>query len=156
MSLLLAIVVLAQGQVTGPDFPVNVEISQRYDCAVHSPGQEKERFQPHSVGDYIFLFPAGTDLIVGKSIPYIHTLADGRTYFERATIEAAPPSFGPSFGFALRTIPGVVLAFTTRGTEADEKTLLRGSHRTVNGNDVELRGECRVRSGPIPVSISSP
>ena len=156
MSLLLAIAALAQGQVAGPDFPANVEISQRYDCSVHSPGQEKERFQPYPVGDYIFLFPADTGLIVGKSIPYIHTLADGRTYFERATIEAADPKLGPSFGFALRTRPGGTLAFATISADAGEKTVLRGSYRTIQGRDIELEGECRVRSGPIPVDISSP
>jgi hypothetical protein len=152
MSLLLAITAVA----TAPAFPENVEISQRYDCTVLATAHEKGRFEPYPVGDYVFLFPAVTGLIVGKSIPYIHTLGDGRTYFERATIETAAPDLGPSFGFALRTRPGAILAFTTLGAETGEKTLLRGSYLAMEGGDVELEGRCRVRRGPIPVHMSSP
>lgn len=150
MSLLLAVAAMA------PAFPENVEISQRYDCTVRSTGHEKRRSEPFPVGDYVFLFPAATGLITGKSIPYVHTLVDGRTYFEQATIETAAPDLGPSFGFALRTGPGATLAFTTRDPEAGEKSGLRGSYHTIEGREVKLEGECRVRSGPVSVSISSP
>lgn len=152
MSLLFAIAAAAMA----PAFPENVEISQRYDCTVFATGHEKGRFKPYPIGDYIFLFPASTGLIVGQSIPYIHTLADGRTYFERATIEAPTPKLGSSFGFALHTRPGAKLAFATAGAEAGEKILLRGSYLTIEGRDIELDGRCRVRRGPTRVDISSP
>ena len=156
MGLLLAIAAMVQGNAMAPAFPENVEISQRYDCTVRSGGHAKGRFPPYPLGDYVFLFPADTGLILGKSIPYVHTLADDRTYFERATIEAADPDLGSSFGFALRTRTGAMLAFTKRGVEAEGKARLRGSYHMAAGGAVELEGECKVWNGPIPVTISSP
>ncbi|MEI4509383.1 hypothetical protein WBQ88_16680 [Sphingopyxis sp. CCNWLW253] len=152
MSLLLTIAAVA----AAPAFPENVEVSQRYDCTVAATRREKRRPEPYPAGDYVFLFPAQTGLIVGKSIPYIHTRADGRTYFKSATIEAPSSELGPSFGFALRTQPRARLAFATSSAEDGENIPLRGSYLATEGGDVELEGRCRVRNSPVRVDISSP
>ncbi|WP_438851944.1 hypothetical protein [Brevundimonas nasdae] len=158
MILLWAAMAATQVLSATPGFPENVEISQRFDCEVRSVARQGDNgpepySEPYAVGDYVFLFPASVDLIIGHSIPYVHTRADGRTLFQSATIEASDPNLGPSFGFALRTGPNVKLSFTSRDPETDDRVRhLKGSFRSSSGRVVELEGKCDIRQRPVQVS----
>lgn len=157
MILLWAALAAAQVPGAAPDFPSNVEISQRFDCKVRSVASRGDSgpepvSEPYAVGDYVFLFPASVGLIIGESIPYVHTRADGRTLFQSAGIEASDPELGPEFGFALRTGPNVKLSFTKRDPDTDDSVRhLKGSFVRNSGRMVDLEGQCDLRQGPVQV-----
>ena len=154
---MMALAAAAQSPLPSAAFPEDVAIDMRYDCKIgsagHTKGSGKGRPAPWLAGDYVFLFPANVGLITGKAIPYLYTLDDGRTVFDRATIEQPDPDLGPSFGFALRTRTGAVFAFTLRDAEAPGRARLRGKYRPADGSGaVDVEGQCRSRTGPVPVT----
>lgn len=157
MILLWAALAVAQVSGAAPAFPDNVEISQRFDCKVRSVASRGDSgpepvSEPYAVGDYVFLFPASVGLIIGETIPYVHTRKDGRTLFQSAGIEASDPDLGPEFGFALRTGPNVKLSFTKRDPDTDDRVRhLKGSFVRNSGRVVELEGQCDLRQGPVQV-----
>lgn len=157
---MMALAAAAQSPPPSAAFPEDVAIDMRYDCKIgsagHTKGSGKGRPAPWLAGDYVFLFPANVGLITGKAIPFLYTLDDGRTFFDRATIEQPDPALGPSFGFALRTRTGAVFAFTLRDAEAPGRARLRGKYRPADGSGaVDVEGQCRSRTGPVPVTVPS-
>lgn len=155
---MMALAAAAQSPLPSTAFPEDVLIDMRYDCKVGSAartkGAGKGGLAAYPAGDYVFLFPADVGLITGKAIPYLYTLDDGRTFFDRATIEQPDPALGPSFGFALRTRTGAVFAFTLRDAEAPGRARLRGMYRPADGSGaVDVEGQCRSRTGPVHVNV---
>ena len=157
---MIALAAAAQSPVPSTAFPEDVMIDMRYDCKIGSAGRTKGSgkggLAPYPAGDYVFLFPADVGLIIGKAIPYLYTLDDGRTFFDRATIEQPDPALGPSFGFALRTRTGAVFAFTSRDAEAPGRARLRGMYRPADGSGaIEVEGLCQSRTGPVRMNVPS-
>jgi hypothetical protein len=153
--LAMALAVALQAQDGAAALPDSLAINERFDCEVNAAHLPGDPIGPYPRGAYVFLIPAATGLTDGSQVPYVYTLADGRTFLEWATVEGPDPAFGSAYGFALRTRSGAVIAFTRRDANPPGHARLRGSYRRRDGaGEVELSGLCQTRAAPQPVSVS--